>query len=103
MFHIHEILICDNSGKPSADEHTESVSGKCKQPLGGTLDFFPCFLFSVHVACNKEEIIANSMKNNACIQHPNVSIEVTKGKTNVTKYPRDYTYHQNSFYSDTVK
>ena len=77
---IYGIVAGNKAREPGANKHTQSVSDKCEQSLCRILDPFIRFLFGIHIPGNKEEIVANTMKNNACIQHPQICIDVAKSK-----------------------
>ena len=55
------VHVNDITTEPGSDEHTYTISGKCKQTLCCIFNFGACFFLGVHISRYKEEIITDTM------------------------------------------
>ena len=103
MMAIDRVVIGGEAGNPGADKHSHSISGEGEKPLRSAFDFFTGFLFRIHVAGHKKEIVANSVQDDPGVQHPKVVLDISIGKANIAEDPGGHTEKQHFLYAYTIE
>src|ERR1700730_588049 len=94
------VQVHDPAGQVGPQKHHDSVGDKGDESLRSGAQRRGGFLVDVHLSGHKEKVIANSVKDDSEIEHPDQVAAVSESEKQVSQDPREHSKHERVLHAE---